>query len=141
MQSLHAIPTLSGKMFGSQRFAITCRCLVPSILSFAFCSAKDAWLLSHKYQIIILRVGILFFTFDRLPFGKFCELLYLVSLILCTCFAMSHVPFVRLCRGFVGRQLVKPIVARNMASARKNKVLVTRSVPQAAIEIIKSSHR
>ena len=54
---------------------------------------------------------------------------------------MSHVPLVRLFRGFVGRQFVKPIVTRNMASARKNKVLVTRSVPQAAIEIIKSSQR
>ncbi|XP_078366111.1 glyoxylate reductase/hydroxypyruvate reductase-like [Oculina patagonica] len=52
---------------------------------------------------------------------------------------MSYTPFVRLCRGFVGRQLVKPIVARNMASAQKHKVLVTRNVPQAAIEIIKSS--
>ena len=55
---------------------------------------------------------------------------------------MSYTPFVRLCRGFVGRQVLGPIVARNMSNgAGKHKVLVTRNVPQAAIDIIKSSQR
>lgn len=52
---------------------------------------------------------------------------------------MSYAPFVRLCRGFVGRQVFGPIFARNMSNGQKQKVLVTRNVPQAAIEIIKSS--
>lgn len=52
---------------------------------------------------------------------------------------MSYTPFVRLCRGFVSRRALNPILARNMASERKHKVLVTRRVPQAAIEILKDS--
>lgn len=111
-------------------------------VSYHSCSARprNAWLLYHKISDHHFSGGYTVFHVWSPPIWNY-ELLYPVSLILCTCFAMSHVLFVRLCRGFVGRQLVKPIVTRNMANARKNKVLVTRSVPQAAIEIIKSSHR
>lgn len=56
-------------------------------------------------------------------------------------FAMFYAPFVRLGRGFVSRRVVNSIVARSMASERKHKVLVTRKVPQAAVDILKSSQR
>lgn len=124
----------------SQQLKFTCHCLVPSILLFAFCSANERLAVISQISDHHSSGGYTVFHVWSPPVWNY-ELLYPVSLILCTCFAMSHVPFVRLCRGFVGRQLVKPIVTRSMASARKNKVLVTRSVPQAAIEIIKSSHR
>ncbi|XP_068724805.1 glyoxylate reductase/hydroxypyruvate reductase-like [Montipora capricornis] len=54
---------------------------------------------------------------------------------------MSYAPFIRLCRGFVAKGVVSPVVARNMSlvQERKQKILVTRKVPQAAIEILKSS--
>lgn len=65
----------------------------------------------------------------------------LVPFQFCVFFAMSYAPFLRLCRGFVGRQVLGPIFARNMSNGQKQKVLVTRNVPQAAIEIIKSSQR
>lgn len=123
-----------------RRLGIICHCLVPSILPFAFCSAKERLAVISQISDHHFSGGYTVFHVWSSPVWNH-ELLSSVSLILCSCFAMSHVPFVRLCRGSVGRQLVKPIVTRNMASARINKVLVTRSVPQAAIEIIKSSQR
>lgn len=52
---------------------------------------------------------------------------------------MSYAPFARLCRGFVSRRVVNSTLARNMASERRHKILVTRRVPQAALEILKDS--
>ena len=72
-----------------------------------------------------------------------------VSLIVCIlrfsfgCFAMSYLPFVRLCRGFVTKGVVNTIIVRNMSveQERKHRVLVTRRVPKAGIEILKASQR
>lgn len=115
--------------------------LVPSTFYSHSARPRNAWLLSYKISDHhFIRVGILTFTFDRLPFGT-TSFFFPIAFILCACFAMSYTPFVRLCRGFVGRRFVNPIVARNMASQRKHKVLVTRTVPQAAIEILKTSQR
>ena len=66
---------------------------------------------------------------------------FTVVLFLCGWFAMSYAPFARLCRGFVSRRVVNSTLARNMASERRHKILVTRRVPQAAIEILKDSKR
>lgn len=115
-------------------------CVVPSNLSFAFCSAKERLTAIYQISDHHFSGGYTVFHVWSPPVWNY-ELLPQISLVHCTCFAMSHVPFVRLCRGFVGRQLVKPIVTRNMASGRRNKILVTRSVPPAAIEIIKASQR
>ena len=116
-------------------------CVVPSNLSFAFCSAKKRLTAIYQISDHHFSGGYTVFHVWSPPVWNY-NLLSQISLAHCTCFAMSHAPFVRLCRGFVGRQLVKPIVnTRNMASGRKNKILVTRSVPTAAIEIIKASER
>ena len=66
---------------------------------------------------------------------------FTVVLFLCGWFAMSYAPFARLCRGFVSRRVVNSTLARNMASERRHKILVTRRVPQAALEILKDSKR
>ncbi|KAK2566154.1 Glyoxylate reductase/hydroxypyruvate reductase [Acropora cervicornis] len=56
---------------------------------------------------------------------------------------MSYLPFVRLCRGFVTKGVVNTIIVRNMSmeQERKHRVLVTRRVPKAGIEILKASQR
>ena len=58
-------------------------------------------------------------------------------------FVMSYLPFVRLCRGFVTKGVVNTIIVRNMSmeQERKHRVLVTRRVPKAGIEILKASQR
>ena len=57
------------------------------------------------------------------------------------CFVMSYLPFVRLCRGVVTKGVVNTIIVRNMEQERKHRVLVTRRVPKAGIEILKASQR
>lgn len=56
---------------------------------------------------------------------------------------MSYLPFVRLCRGFVTKGVVNTIIVRNMSveQERKHRVLVTRRVPKAGIEILRASQR
>ena len=54
---------------------------------------------------------------------------------------MSYLPFVRLCRGVVTKGVVNTIIVRNMEQERKHRVLVTRRVPKAGIEILKASQR
>ena len=59
------------------------------------------------------------------------------------CFVMSYIPFVQLCRGFVTKGVVNTIIVRNMSmeQERKHRVLVTRRVPKAGIEILRASQR